>query len=96
MPAEQRSLGRGNPALLGAGDRVSRHEAGLHALAEVLRAAHHIAFGTADVGEHGIAKVEGGERLEQAFHGQDGHRQLDDVRLPAGLLQGFGATIDDT
>lgn len=50
-----------------AGNETRRH------LAEhVTRAAHHIALGAADIGDHGGARVELRQLAEQSFQGEDG------------------------
>lgn len=44
------------------------------------RRTHDIAFGAANVSQHGIAEIEPGQLSQQLLHGQDRHCQLNDIR----------------
>jgi hypothetical protein len=79
MPAEQLRIRRLHPALLGAGNRMPRHEARGHAAKGPLRRAHHIALGTADISQDRLPQVHLSQHCKQLFHGQDGHGELDHV-----------------
>ncbi|MNN90003.1 hypothetical protein D3C81_2078910 [compost metagenome] len=58
MPTEQGGVGGLYPALLGTGDGMAGDEAWQATAEHFTRGAHHIALGTADVGDDGIAQVE--------------------------------------
>ncbi len=94
VTTEQGSVGGFHPALLGTGDRVAGHEA-WQALAEHFAGgAYHIALGAADIGDHGIAQLEPSQAGQELFHGQDRHRQLNDIGADAGAGEVFLAAID--
>src|SRR5690606_40934591 len=75
VAAKQPAVGSGNPAALGAGNRMSRDEAHRHAAKRLAGCAQHIALGAANVGEHRVAQIEGGQLGEHLLQSQDRDRK---------------------
>ena len=95
MAAEQLRIGRFHPALLGAGNWVARHKSHRFTGKGQARSANHIAFGAAHIGEHRRTQVKLGQLCEQLFHGQDRHRQLDNIGSLTGGSQINLTAIDN-
>ncbi|MNM80067.1 hypothetical protein D3C81_920170 [compost metagenome] len=94
VAAEQRSIGSLHPALLGAGNRMARHETRQTPGKGLAGCAHDIALGTADVGQHRLPQIEPSQAGEEFFHGQDRHGKLDDISADAGDGEIFFAAVD--
>jgi len=84
VTAEQARVGGFYPALLGAGNRVTGHETWQAFAEHSTRFAHDIALGATDVGDDRPAEVELRQARQDFFHGQDRHRQLDDIGADTG------------
>ncbi|MCY1226553.1 hypothetical protein D9M72_387880 [compost metagenome] len=96
VTAEQIGVGRLDAALLRAGDGMAGHETRRHAIEHPARGAHDIALGAADVSQHGVAQVKGGELGEEPFHRENGDGQLDHLGTAAGRSKVALATVDHT
>ena len=93
VAAEQRALGRRDTTELRSGDGMAGNETRRHLAEHVTRAAHHIALGAADIGDHGGAQVELRQLAEQSFQGEDGCGELNNVGVTAGFGQRVGTAI---
>lgn len=94
VAAEQCRIGSFHATLLGTRDRMPRHEAWQTLGERLASGTHHVAFGTAHIGDHRIAQVKLSQTRQKLLHGQDRHRQLDDVGADTGGGEVFLAAID--
>lgn len=94
VATEQRGIGGLNAALLGAGDRVPRHEARQTLGERFARCTHDVALGTTHVGDHRVTQVKLGQAGQDFLHGQDRYRQLDDIGADTSDGQVRLATVD--
>ncbi|MNH05340.1 hypothetical protein D3C79_646600 [compost metagenome] len=96
VTAEQGGVRGLYPALLGTGNRMPGHEARQTLAKHAARGSHHVALGAADISDHRIAQVELSQARQDFLHGQDRHRQLDDIGTDTGGGKVVLAAIDHT
>ncbi|MNF60287.1 hypothetical protein D3C84_419000 [compost metagenome] len=96
VATEQLGVGGFHPALLGTGNRVPRHKARRHTAECFGGRTHHIALGAADIGQDRLPQIHARQTREHFLHGQDRHRQLNDVGALTGNTQVFLAAIHHT
>ncbi|MNC36201.1 hypothetical protein D3C75_847110 [compost metagenome] len=93
VPTEQLGVGGLDPTLLGTGNRMPRHEAWWHCAKCFSGSAHHVALGTTDIGQDRLPQVHASQTRKHFLHGQDRHRQLNDVGALTSNAQVFFAAI---
>ena len=79
MTLKQAGVGSFNAALLGASNRVARHKRSGECAKRLLGSAHHVTFGTTDIGNHCLTQLNRGQLSKHLLHRQNRHGEHDHI-----------------